>query len=138
VSALGPDLLIDYTKEDITERDERYDVVLDIAATRSIGRLRGLLERDGIFVQAGASKSGWPSILARIIGLTVRSRLLRQRAIMYIARPNQADLTYLGELIVAGKVRPVVDRTYPLTEAVEAVRYLGTGQARAKVVITVG
>ena len=136
LSTLGPDLLIDYSKEDVTKRGERYDLVLDIAGTRSIGSLRRLLEPEGIFVQIGASKSGWPSLIARIIALTVRSRLLKQRVIMYTARSSQADLAYIRELIVAGKVRPVIDRTYTLTEAAEAVRHLGTGQARAKVVIT--
>jgi NADPH:quinone reductase-like Zn-dependent oxidoreductase len=137
VSALGPDVLIDYSREDVTKRTERYDVVLDIAATRPIGTMRRLLVPNGVFVQVGASKSGWLAVFGRIIALVVRARLLKQRVVMYIAKTNQADLTYLGELIVAGKVRPAIDRTYPLAEAVEAVRYLGTGQARAKVVINV-
>ena len=137
VSALGPDVLIDYSQEDVAKGNERYDVILDVAATRSIGTMRQLLTPTGIFVQCGASKSGWLNVFGRIIALIVRSRLLKQRVLMYIARTNQADLTYIGELIVAGTVRPVIDRAYPLAEGVEAVRYLGTGQARAKVVINV-
>jgi len=136
VSALGPDVLVDYSREDITKRKDRYDLVLDIAATRPIGKMRRLLVPDGQFVQVGASKSGWLAVFGRIIALVVRQRLFKQRVLMYIAKTNQADLNYLSELIVAGTVRPVIDRTYPLTEGVEAVRYLGTGQARAKVVIT--
>ena len=136
VRALGPDVLIDYSREDITKRKDRYDLVLDIAATRPIGKMRRLLVPNGRFVQVGASKSGWLAVFGRIIALVVRERLLKQRVVMYISKTNQADLTYLGELIVAGTVRPAIDRTYPLTEGVEAVRYLGTGQARAKVVIT--
>ncbi len=138
VAALGPDVLIDYSREDVTKRPERFDVILDIAATRSVGSMRKLLVPNGQFVQVGASKSGgWLGIFGRIVALVVRSRLLKQRVLMYIARTNQADLTYVGELMVAGKVRAVIDRTYPLAETAEAVRYLGTGEARAKVVITV-
>ncbi len=138
VSALGPDVLIDYSREDVTKRRDRFDVILDIAATRSVGSMRKLLVPNGQFVQVGASKSGgWFGIFGRIIAIVVRSRLLKQRVLMYIARTNQADLTYVGELMVAGKVRAVIDRTYQLAETAEAVRYLGTGEARAKVVITV-
>ncbi|HEY3126483.1 MAG TPA: NAD(P)-dependent alcohol dehydrogenase [Candidatus Limnocylindria bacterium] len=136
VSALGPDVVVDYSREDITKRGQRYDVIYDVAATRPIGAMRRLLTPTGIFVQCGASKSGWFAVFGRIIALVVRQRLFKQRVVMYIAKTNQADLTYLSELIVAGTVRPAIDRTYPLTEGVEAVRYLGTGQARAKVVIT--
>ena len=137
VRSLGPDEIIDYSREDITKRMERYDVIYDIASTHPIGAMRRLLTPTGIFVQCGAAKSGWLAVFGRIISLVIRSRVFKQRVLMYMARTNQADLTYLGELIVAGKVRPVIDRTYPLRDAVEAVRYLGTGQARAKVVIDV-
>ena len=138
VAALGADVLIDYSKEDVRKRSDRYDAILDIAATRSVGSMRRLLVPNGIFVQCGASKTGgWLGIFGRIIALVVRSRLLRQRVLMYIAKTKQSDLKYLSDLMVAGKVRPAIDRTYPLAEAAEAVRYLGTGQARAKVVITI-
>ena len=137
VQALGPDVLIDYSKENVTKRKERYDVIYDIASTRSIGSMRRLLAPGGIFVQCGASKRGWLAIFGRIIALVVRSRVFKQRVLMYMGRIDRADLSYVGELIVAGKVRPVIDRTYPLAETAEAVRYLGTGEARAKVVITV-
>ncbi|HEY3217992.1 MAG TPA: NAD(P)-dependent alcohol dehydrogenase [Candidatus Limnocylindria bacterium] len=138
VAALGADVLIDYSKEDVTKRGDRYDAILDVAATRSVGSMRRLLKPNGIFVQCGAAKTGgWLGIFGRIMAIVVRSRLLKQRVLMYIAKTKQSDLRYLSELMVAGKVRPVIDRTYPLAETVEAVRYLGTGQARAKVVINV-
>lgn len=136
VSALGADEVIDYTKEDFTRRPQRYDAVFDVAATRSLGDLRRVLEAGGILVVAGAAKSGWIAIFARIISVLVRSRVLRQRVRFYVADPNLDDLVFLKELIEAGKLRPVIDRTYPLSEGAEAVRYVGTGQARAKVVIT--
>jgi NADPH:quinone reductase-like Zn-dependent oxidoreductase len=137
VAALGPDVLIDYAKEDVTKRNERYDVIFDVAATRSIGSMRRVLAPGGIFVQCGASKSGWIAIFGRIIALVIRQKLLKQRVLMYIAKTRRSDIQYLSDLIIAGRIRPVIDRTYPLADAREAVRYVGTGQARAKVVITV-
>jgi len=134
--SLGADEVIDYTKEDFTRRPERYDALLDIAATRSVSDLRRVLLPNGMFVQVGASKGGWIGVFARIINVMVRARVLRQRVTFYVAQTNPEDLVYLKDLIESGKLRPVVDRTYPLSEAREAVRYVGSGQARAKVVIT--
>ncbi len=135
-TSLGADEVIDYTKEDFTRRPERYDAVLDIAATRSLSDLRRVLVPNGMFVQVGASKGGWIGVFARIINVMVRARVLRQRVKFYVAQTNPDDLLYLRDLIESGKLRPVIDRTYPFSEAREAVRYVGTGQARAKVVIT--
>jgi NADPH:quinone reductase-like Zn-dependent oxidoreductase len=137
IKSLGADEILDYTKEDVTRRPERYDAVLDIAGTRSISDLRRVLVPNGMFVQVGAAKNGgWFGIFGRIIGVMVRSRLLRQRVTFYVAQTVPEDLLYLRDLMESGKLRPVIDRTYPLSEAREAVRYVGTGQARAKVVIT--
>ncbi len=137
VASLGADEVIDYTKEDFTQRRERFDAVIDIAATRSLSALRSVLAPNGILIQVGAAKhGGWIGIFARIIGLIVRSRLLGQRMKFFVAQNDRNDLAFLLELIAAGKLRPVIDRTYPLSEGREAVRYVGTGQARAKVVIT--
>jgi NADPH:quinone reductase-like Zn-dependent oxidoreductase len=137
VRSLGADEVIDYTKEDFTRRHERYDAVLDISATRSVSDLRRVLAPNGMFVQVGAAKSGgWIGVFARIINVMVRARVLRQRVKFYVAQPGLDDLAYLTELIEAGRLRPVIDRTYPLSEGREALRYVGTGQARAKVVIT--
>ena len=116
---------------------ERYDAVVDISATRSLSDLRRVLVPGGMFVQVGAPKSGgWLGIFARIINVMVRARVLRQRVTFFMAQIVPDDLEHLLALIEAGKLRPVIDRTYPLSEAREAVRYVGTGQARAKVVIT--
>ena len=137
VESLGADEVIDYTKENFTRRADRYDAVLDIAATRSVSDLRRVLAPNGIFVQVGAAKKGgWIGVFARIINVAVRSRVLRQKVTFYVAQAGIEDLSYLAELIEAGKLRPVIDRTYPLAEGREAIRYLGTGKARAKVVIT--
>jgi NADPH:quinone reductase-like Zn-dependent oxidoreductase len=136
VRSLGPDEVIDYTQEDFTRRGERYDAVFDVAANRSVSDLRRVLKPNGTLVLAGADKRGGVAIFTRILGAFARSRLLRQRVVFYVAKATQDDLLVLKELMEAGKVCPAVDRTYPLSEGAEAVRYLGTGQARAKVVIT--
>jgi NADPH:quinone reductase-like Zn-dependent oxidoreductase len=112
-------------------------VILDVAATRSLRDLRRMLVPGGTLVCAGAAKrGGWLGILARLLAMMFRSRVLRQRVVFYIASARREDLAYLKELIEAGQLRPVIDRTYPLGEAREAVRYAMSGQGRAKVVIT--
>jgi NADPH:quinone reductase-like Zn-dependent oxidoreductase len=136
VRSLGPDEVIDYMQEDFARREERYDAVFDVAANRSISALRRVLKPNGTLVLCGADKRGGAAIFTRIISAFARSRLLRQRIVFYVAKATREDLLVLKELIEAGKVRPAIDRTYPLSEAAEAVRYVGTGQARAKVVIT--
>jgi NADPH:quinone reductase-like Zn-dependent oxidoreductase len=136
IRSLGPDEVIDYTKEDFTRRGERYDAVLDVAGNRSVSDLRRVLKPNGILVLVGADKRGGLAIFTRIGGAFARSRLLRQRVVFFVAKPARNDLIVLKEMIEAGQICPAIDRTYPLREAAEAVRYLGSGQARAKVVIT--
>src|SRR5438067_10050809 len=138
VEPLGADELVDYTKADVAQREDRYDVILDVAATRSFRDLRRMLVPGGMLVCPGAAKrGGWLGILARLLAMMFRSRVLRQRVRFYIASTRREDLAYLKELIEAGQLRPAIDRTYPLEDAREAVRYAMSGQARAKVVITV-
>ena len=137
VRALGADEVVDYTKEDFVRRGERYDAILDVAANRSLSDLRRALSPNGIFVLVGADKRGGTEIFTRIASAFLRSRLLKQRIVFFVAKPDLEDLSVLKELIEAGKVCPAIDRTFPLSEGAEAVRYLGTGQARAKVVITI-
>jgi len=138
VRPLGADVLVDYTKEDVATREPRYDVILDVAATRSLRDLRRMLVPGGTLVCPGAAKrGGWLGILARLLAVMVRSRVLRQRVVFYIASVTRDDLAYLTALIEAGRLRPAIDRTYPLDDAREAVRYAMSGQARGKIVITV-
>ncbi len=135
IQALGPDVLIDYSQEDVAKRPARYDVILDVGATRSLGELRRMLEPAGTLVMTGAAKSSWLGILGRLLAGMFRSRVLRQRVVTYIASIRHDDLALLKQLIEAGKIRPAVDRTFPLSEGREAVRYAMSGQGRAKVVI---
>jgi NADPH:quinone reductase-like Zn-dependent oxidoreductase len=136
VRSLGPDEVVDYTKEDFTRRGGRYDAIFDVAGNRSISDMRRVLVPSGILLLVGADKRGGMAIFTRIGTAFVRSRVLKQRIVFFVARTALADLVVLKELIEEGKLRPAIDRTYPLSEGVEAVRYVGTGQARAKVVIT--
>lgn len=136
VRGLGADVLIDYTKEDFTRRAERYDAIFDVAANRSLSDLRRALAPNGILVLAGADKRGGIALFARIGSAMLRSRLFGQRVKFYMANTALSDLLALNGLMESGKLRPAIDRTYPFSEAAEAVRYVGTGQARAKVVIT--
>jgi NADPH:quinone reductase-like Zn-dependent oxidoreductase len=136
VRSLGADQVIDYTQVDFTHRPARYDAVIDIAATRSVSSLCRALKPTGVFVQVGVAKNGGDfGLLARILSVTLRRRV-DQRVRSMTAKFALEDLAFLLDLIMGGKLRPVIDRTYPLSEAREAVRYVGTGRARAKVVIT--
>jgi NADPH:quinone reductase-like Zn-dependent oxidoreductase len=136
--SLGADEVIDYTKEDFTKSGQRYDVILDVAASGSLASRRRVLEPDGTLVGVGsANNDGTASIAAGLLQTAVMSRFGNQKMPFFLAKNSKDDLLFLKELIEAGKVRPVIDRTYPLTETAEAMRYLETGHARSKVVITV-
>jgi NADPH:quinone reductase-like Zn-dependent oxidoreductase len=140
VRSLGPDELIDYTREDFSGRGQRYDVFFDVAATRPLGECQRVLEPNGTFVIAGAPKGNSVAALAWRLGSTlIRSRFLSQRIVTFLARVGQEDLLVLCELIEAGRLFPAIDRTYQgLGEVPDAVRYVLSGQARAKVVIKIG
>lgn len=138
IRSLGADLVIDYAKEDVTRRSERYEAIIDVAATRPLGSLLRVLAPGGTLVMVGASKGRATGIFLRIGAALFRSRVLKQRVVFCMAKARLDDLIVLKELIEAGKIRAVIDRTYPLSETAEAVRYVGSGQARAKVVINVG
>jgi NADPH:quinone reductase-like Zn-dependent oxidoreductase len=138
VRPLGADVLVDYTKEDVAKRGERYDVIYDVGAIKSLGYLRHMLAPGGTLVMAGASKKGgWLGIFGRIIAGAVRARVFKQKIVFYVASIRREDLAILAGLLESGKIRVVIDRTYPLSEVREAVRYAMSGQGRAKVVLTV-
>ncbi|HET7700770.1 MAG TPA: NAD(P)-dependent alcohol dehydrogenase [Candidatus Limnocylindria bacterium] len=137
VRSLGAAEVIDHSRGDFTRRPERYDAVIDIAATRSVGSLLRLLVPGGVLVEVGAAKTGgFIGIFARLLGIVFRTRVLKQRVKFFVAKSSTEDLASLRDLMLAGELRPAIERTYPLSEAREAVRYVGTGQARAKIVIT--
>ncbi len=136
--SLGADEVIDYTREDFTRGGRKYDVILDVASSGSLSSRRRVLEPDGILVGVGAADGGrMTSIVAGLLETAVLSRFGNQKMPFFLAKNSKDDLIVLKELIEAGKVRPVIDRTYPLNQTAEAIRYLEAGHARAKVVITV-
>lgn len=138
VRSLGADDVVDYTKQDFTHSAERYDVLLDIAGNRSFSECRRVLSRTGRLVIVGGPKTN--KLLApmpHMAGTVVASLIRSQKAIAFLAKLNREDLAVLRDLLEAGKVTPAIDRRYTLDEAPEALRYLGEGHARAKIVIAV-
>jgi NADPH:quinone reductase-like Zn-dependent oxidoreductase len=137
VRTLNPDELIDYTKEDFTRRGQRYDVIFDVAADRSFADYRRALTTNGRVVLTGAAKNHMFGVMSRALGGIIRARLGSRWLVPFLSHSSREDLEVLKELVEAGKLRPAIDREYPLSEAAEAVGYVGSGQARAKVVIKV-
>ncbi len=137
VRSIGADHVIDYTQEDFTGGGRRYDVILDAAGNRSLSDCGRALGPDGILVLVGAAEGRWIGPVARPVKALVLSRFVSQRMLPLVAKHSKEDLVVLKALIEAGKVKPVIDRTYPLSETPEAIRYLEAGHARGKVVITV-
>jgi NADPH:quinone reductase-like Zn-dependent oxidoreductase len=140
VRSLGADHVIDYTREDFTGNGQRYDVVLDLVGNRSLTECRRALTPAGTLVLSGGGVSGGGSLVGPM-GLILRgqalSRFVRHRLLVLTATPSKENLAALRELAESGKITPVIDRTYPLSEVPEAIRYLEVEHARAKVVITV-
>ena len=138
VRSIGANHVIDYTREDFADGKQRYDVILDIGGNPSLSRLRRALAPKGTLVIAGGETPGrWLGGTDRQLRALLLSRFVDQKLTTFICRENHEDLLVLKELIEAGKVTPVIDRSYPLSEAAKAIRYLEQGHARGKVVITV-
>lgn len=132
VRSIGADHVIDYTQEDFTQGGPRYDLILDNVASRSFSDLRRSLTPQGIIIpNSGHGGMGY------VVKAYVLSVFMRQLGRMFVTVPKNENLVVLKELIEAGKLTPVVDRTYPLSETPEAFRYLDEEHARGKVVITV-
>jgi NADPH:quinone reductase-like Zn-dependent oxidoreductase len=137
VRSIGADQVIDYTQQDCTKSDQRYDIVLDCVGNHSFSEWRRILNPKGIFVGVGAPPDAPLSrLLAGLIGALVQSVFVSQKLAVFVARVNGQDLTTLGELMATGKVTPVIERRYRLSEARDAFRYMEEGHARGKVVIT--
>jgi NADPH:quinone reductase-like Zn-dependent oxidoreductase len=134
--SIGADQVIDYTQEDFTKKGQRYDLILDVVTYRSIFDYKRALSPKGIYVMLGGGS--WARViqamfLGPLISMTGRKKM---HTLMY--KPNKKeDVAFMKELLEAGKVKPVIDRRYPLSEVAEAFRYLGEGHFRGKVVITV-
>src|SRR5437762_5476614 len=141
VRSIGADHVIDYTKEDFTKGDQRYDVIFDNVNNHSFSDRRRVLTPNGVCVLAGIGGAGLhPGMLGRVVGIlkaNLLSRFVRQKFVRYGTETNKEDLKLLSDLMQTGKVKPVIDRSYKLSETAEAMRYFEQGHARGKVVLTV-
>jgi NADPH:quinone reductase-like Zn-dependent oxidoreductase len=138
VRSLGADHVIDYTQEDFAAAPERYDLILDVGGSSPLSRLRRALTPRGTLVIVGGENGGrWTGGFGRQLRAVALSPFVRQRLAMKTPHEHHADLERLARLIEAGDVTPVIDRTYPLDQAPDAMRRLEAGEARGKLVITV-
>jgi NADPH:quinone reductase-like Zn-dependent oxidoreductase len=138
VRSLGADHVIDYTQEDFTQSGQKYDLIFQLAGTRSPSECRRALTSEGTLVlSSGESDGRWIGPVDRIIKALVLSPFVSQKMASFTVKPNKEDLQFLKQLIEAGTLTPVIDRMYSLSETPEAIRYLEEGRAQGKVVITV-
>src|ERR1043166_1052147 len=141
VKSIGADRVIDYTKEDFTKTDQRYDMIYDLVGNHSFSERRRILTPNGICVLAGIGGAGLhPETMGRIgrnFWNAFLSNFSKQKFVFYIAKLTKDDFGVLRDLMQSGKLNPVIDRTYKLEQTVDAVRYMEEGHARGKVVVTV-
>jgi NADPH:quinone reductase-like Zn-dependent oxidoreductase len=135
VRSLGADHVIDYTKEDFLQTGQRYDAMLDLVGNRSLSGCRCALTRRGTYVVVGVKETGRWLGLGRQFRALLISPFVRQRMRVFVVRHTGAGLAELKELVEAGKLTPVIDRRYPLTEVPEALRHQGEGHPRGKIVV---
>ena len=137
VRLIGADHVIDYTQEDFTQKGQRYDLFFDLVGNRSLSDCRRVLSPEGTLVLSGGEGGRWIGAVGHLIGSLARGVFMKQKVQPFLAKKSGEDLAVLKELIEAGKIRPVIDRAYPLSEVPGAIRYLEDGRAQGKVVITV-
>jgi NADPH:quinone reductase-like Zn-dependent oxidoreductase len=137
VRSIGADHVIDYTQEDFTRSGQRYDLILEMAGNRSLADLRRALTPKGTLVLVGGSGGRWFMGTGRTLRAVLVSPFVGQRLRSFFSKPKGGDLVVLKELLEAGKITPVIDRTFPLSETAEAIRYVGERSTQGKTVITV-
>jgi NADPH:quinone reductase-like Zn-dependent oxidoreductase len=137
VRSIGADDVIDYTKEDFTKSEPKYDLILDNVGKRSLSDTRRPLVPKGKLLSSGAPVSGWFGGLDHVVKALVQSLYIRQQAAPFVSLPNKDDLATLKELAEAGKITPVIDKTYPLSDGAEAMAHVSEGHTQGKTIITV-
>lgn len=138
VRSIGADHVIDYSREDFAEGGQRWDVILDIAGSLSLSRLRHTLTPRGTLVLVGGEGGGrWLGVVDRLLRARLLSPFVGQNLRTFLSSENHEDMLALKDLIESGKLTPVIDRMYPLAEVPEAIRYLEGGHAQGKVAISV-
>ena len=139
VRSLGADTVIDYTREDFTSNGKQYDVIFDLVANHSFAEHRRALTPNGIYIGAGmlGLDGSMFTVLKRLLPELIKWRFVSQKSVSLLAKLNRQDLDTIGALIADGRVTPVIDRRYSLSEAPDAVLYLEEGHARGKVIIDI-
>ena len=137
VRSLGADHVIDYKLEDYTQSGQHYDLIIDMVGNHSLLANRKVLNSNGILVMVGGAKGNWIAPLKNPIKALMLSPFVDQELVLILARLRQDDLTIIGDLMQAGKVTPVIDRRYRLSEVPAAIRYSEEGHARGKIIIDV-
>jgi NADPH:quinone reductase-like Zn-dependent oxidoreductase len=138
VRSIGAEHVVDYTQEDFTKRGQRYDLLFDCIGNHSLSACRRVLKPQGRLIMVG-DRSGRRMLgsLARVITALVVSPFVGQKLVMFLARPSKEDLIIMHDLMKAGKVTPIIDKRYHLSDVPEALRYLEAGHAQGKIAITV-
>jgi NADPH:quinone reductase-like Zn-dependent oxidoreductase len=136
VRSIGADHVIDYTQQDFTRTGQRWDLILEMAGNRPLAELRRALTPKGTLVLVGGSGGRWFMGTGRTLRAVVVSPFVRQRLRSFFSKPRGADLVVLKEFLEAGKITPVIDRTFPLSETAAAIRYVGERSTQGKTVIT--
>jgi NADPH:quinone reductase-like Zn-dependent oxidoreductase len=136
--SIGADVVVDYTQEDFTRSGRRYDLLFDVAGSKSWSEYKRILTRDATVVVAGVGgvKRGFIGPLGHVIRMRVRSLGSSQRCVFFIAKLTREDMQVMSELLASGQVEPVIDRTYEWGQLSDALGYLGEGHARGKIVVT--
>jgi NADPH:quinone reductase-like Zn-dependent oxidoreductase len=138
VRSIGADHVIDYTKQDYTQGGERYDLIFDLGGNHSLSERLRVLATKGTLVMAGSISTGnWLGPLASMLKTVLVAPFVSQKLASFLAKVNKEDLHFIKEMLETGKIIPVIDRTFPLSEVPEAIRYVEEGHTRGKVVITV-
>jgi NADPH:quinone reductase-like Zn-dependent oxidoreductase len=137
VKSIGADEVIDYTREDFSKRAQKFDVVLDTVGNRSLSDLRHALTKDGTLLLVAGTKGKWIRLLALMLKAVITSPFVHDKLLPVMANMTTSDLDELAGLFEAGKLAPVIDRTYPLSDCAQAIDYVEEGHARGKVVVTV-
>jgi NADPH:quinone reductase-like Zn-dependent oxidoreductase len=135
---LGADVVVDYTQEDVTRGDRRFDLAIDIAGTRSFRQLKRVLARDATVVVVGGKRANrLLGPLAHVAGSRLGAVFSGRKAVFFLARLGKADMETLRDLIEAGQLRSVIDSTYPLDRVADALEHMGNGHPQGKIVVTV-
>ena len=137
VRSIGADHVFDYTKENYTESGEQYDLIIDMVGNHSLSANRRVLTPEGIFVIVGGAKGNWLGPLMSPLKALMLSPFVGQKFVMILGQMRQNDLNILGDLMLAGKVTPVIDRRYQLSEVPEAIRYSEDGHASGKIIVSI-